>query len=71
MISTEIKAVVAGEYCNPKLDRYMDDLLLHSILNLDMSAYMKARQLRSNVICDRYYEKFQEQNNENEIGFGL
>lgn len=69
MISKEIKSVIKGEYCNPRLDAYMNDLLLHSMLNLDMSAYMKARQLRTGVICDRYYEKLEEQNNE--IGFGL
>ena len=69
MISKEVENVIKGEYCNPKLDAYMGDLLMHSILNLNMSAYMNARQLRTNVICDRYYEKLQEQNSE--IGFGL
>ena len=69
MIGKEVEMVLNGEYKNPKLDAYMNDLLLHSMLKLDMSAYMKARELRTGVICDRYYEKLHEQNNE--VGLGL
>ena len=69
MISKEVEMVLNGEYCNPELDARMGDMLLDSISRCDISAYMNWYELRTNVICDRYYEKLQEQNSE--IGFGL
>ena len=66
-MSNEIKKVLNGEYKNPKLDNYMDDLLYASIITLDLSAYMNMRALRTSVITDDYrYE--QEQVEENILG---
>ncbi|MBQ7880610.1 MAG: hypothetical protein IJ358_02050 [Clostridia bacterium] len=53
-MSEEIKNVLNGKYNNPKLDAYMDDLLLASMLRLDMSTYMATRELRTNVILGAY-----------------
>ena len=63
MIREEVKTVLNGEYNNPKLDAYMGDVLLHSILTCDMSAYMNLIALRKGVICDRYV-KIQEHDTE-------
>lgn len=61
MISNEIKSVLKGEYSNPQLNDYMEDLLLHSILTLDMSAYMCARTLRTQTICDTFEDIYTHQ----------
>ena len=58
MISNEIKSVLKGEYLNQKLDNYMEDLLLHSILTLDMSAYLRVRALRTQTICDTFEDVY-------------
>lgn len=64
-----IEKVLNGEYNNPKLDRYMANLLNVSILlSLDMSAYMNVMKLRENIIeCD-YLEKQFNSNKENDLG---
>ncbi|MBO5910130.1 MAG: hypothetical protein J6Q15_01330 [Clostridia bacterium] len=59
MIGKEVKSVLKGEYNNPKLDCYMEDLLLHSILTCDMSAYMCARSLRTQTICDTFEDIYE------------
>ena len=61
-MSEEVKNVVKGEYSNQKLDNYMEDLLLHCILTLDMSAYMRMRNLRTQVICGGFEFVQQEEN---------
>ena len=68
MISEEVKRVLNGEYCNPKLDARMGDMLLRSILNCDISAYINLINLRTGVICDDYYEKLHQHNNEQGLG---
>ena len=67
MISEEIKNVLNGKYNNPQLDAYIDDLLLVSMLKLDMSTYMAARELRTNVILGGY-ENIQEIEGEDILG---
>lgn len=59
MIGKEVKKVLNGEYNNPKLDAYMEDLLLHSILTCDLSAYMCARSLRTQTICDTFEDVYE------------
>ena len=64
MIGKEVKSVLKGEYKNPKLDNYMNDLLIHSILTMDMSAYLRARNLRTNTICDTFEDIYMHQSDE-------
>ena len=59
MIGKEVKNVLKGEYNNPKLDMYMEDLLLHSILTGDMSTYMSMRELRTQTICDDFQDIYE------------
>jgi hypothetical protein len=61
MIGKEVKSVLKGEYNNPKLDAYMEDLLIHSILTCNMSAYMSARALRTQTICDTFEDVYLQQ----------
>ncbi|MBQ7798117.1 MAG: hypothetical protein IJ371_03240 [Clostridia bacterium] len=68
MIGKEVKSVLKGEYNNPKFDVYMEDLLLHSILTCDMSAYMCVRNLRTQTICDTFEDVY-EHNEENNLTF--
>lgn len=71
MIGKEVERVIKGEYSNPKMDAYMDDLLLHSMLTLDLSTYINMRKLRTNSICDNYYEKLQLHYKDNVEGLTL
>ena len=59
MIGKEVKSVLKGLYNNPGLDSYMDNLLLYSILRCDMSAYMCARDLRTQTICDTFEDVYE------------
>ncbi len=63
-----IEKVLNGEYNNPKLDRYMANLLNVSILSLDMSAYMNVMKLREKIIEYDYLEKQFNSNKENDLG---
>ena len=63
-----IEKVLNGEYNNPKLDRYMANLLNVSILSLDMSAYMNVMKLREKIIEYDYLEKQINSNKENDLG---
>ena len=67
-MNKEIKNVLKGEYNNPKLDKYMSDVLYRSMLNLDMSYYVNLVQLREQVITDQYFENLYENNEENTLG---
>lgn len=59
MISKEVKYVLTGEYCNPMLDRSMYSLLRTSLVSLDLTSYMKLRELRTNAIMqDELIEEY-------------
>ncbi len=59
-MSEEIKNVVNGQYQNPKLDAYLEDLLYVSMLKLDMSTYICARVMRTKAITDNFEDIYQQ-----------
>ena len=55
-MSDEIKNVLAGEYCNPVLDGFVETALYAAMITLDTSAFMNIRVLRTHAITDDYYK---------------
>jgi len=67
-MSKEIENVINNKYNNPELDRYIEGVLYASMRNLDMSTYMCARELRSNVITSDLLEDKYEHPDETTLG---